>query len=53
MPVVQLPRVVVTAKREAPVVAVQQLPKVVVIGRRNAPDTATAQTRVGAASSAT
>ena len=48
----QLPKVIVTAKREASVVAVQKLPKVVVIGRRTAPDLATAQTRGGAASAA-
>jgi hypothetical protein len=53
MQVVQLPTVVVTAKRAAPVVVVQQLPKVVVVGRRTVPDTATAQTRAGAASAAT
>ncbi len=52
LPVVHLPTVVVTAKREAPVVAVQTLPRVVIVGHRTAPDTATAQTRVGAASSA-
>ena len=52
MQIVQLPRVVVTAKREAPAVIVQQLPKVVVLRKRTVPETETAQTRSGAVSPA-